>query len=293
MNVAGAPEALLESLEPQYLPSFVSEWPAQTKWSTSYFEDSFGDASVRCWLQTRRGEVGNPVDMSMSEFLNQLKLQEIGSDRDIYCGNGSLAKVDPKLINDICNPFPDSGGGAGNLWMGKSGHQSHLHRDAHPGLLCGIAGRKTVDLWAPFDVEPSKNGPLNVYNDDLSILPSFRMRFVLNKGDAVLIPTYWWHLVTSRETDCVNYSISVNWFYTNVPNTVQLKYGKYWSILEKELFAILRSRQEKTSKWELMSERVLEEVFVRSLQGGVRTELLQEELKSKIVGVVQRFLSES
>ena len=81
---------------------------------------------------------------------------------------------------------------------------SHLHFDAHPGLLCGVEGTKRVRLWKPgaiqSDTDAPASWPLNVFfsGNLLSDLPPCDMTLELKKGDVLLIPFNWWHEVTSE-----------------------------------------------------------------------------------------------
>ncbi len=81
---------------------------------------------------------------------------------------------------------------------------SHLHFDAHPGLLCGVEGTKRVRLWKPGAIQSNADAPaswpLNVFfsGNLLSDLPPCDMTLELKKGDVLLIPFNWWHEVTSE-----------------------------------------------------------------------------------------------
>jgi hypothetical protein len=117
-----------------------SSWPALSKWSWDFFSSQFGDRKVRVWRQTKLGELGVAEDLCMSAFIEELKSQDEDCDVDVYCGNGPIAKVDERLLNDIVRLKNNCSGDSGNLWIGRKGHVSHLHYDSHPGLLCGIEG---------------------------------------------------------------------------------------------------------------------------------------------------------
>ena len=274
----------LLSRTPILLQDAVCHWPACTKWDFAYFSENFGHADVRCWKQSMRGALGTPVSMPMAKFIHQLRLQEAGSDDDLYCGNGRIDQIDPRLLKDIDRPFPQLGGDCGNLWMGRALHLSHLHYDAHPGMLCGIKGTKTVELWPPQAISASASArTLNVYTGNLSELPASAMKVALAPGDALIIPPYWWHLVLS-DTD----TISVNFWYYPLEEIVQRKFGEYWPIVRSEVERILELSGK---KWELMSERELRQIFVATLQGGHVEDHVYEQFKPQIVDVVQRFLS--
>lgn len=261
----------------------MSHWMAMERWSQRYFSERFGDTSVTVWLQEKRGQVGRRDTMLIREFLDRLERQIPGDDADIYCGNGSIEKIDPTLLSDIENPVIGVPGDRGNLWIGRALHQSHLHYDAHPGCLCGVRGRKTVQLWAPAEI--TSDSALNV-RSNLQDLPKPSMVLILDPGDVLMIPFFWWHLVVS-DSD----SISVNFWYYPIETVQRLKFDEndvYWPIVRRE---ILESIAKSGLKWELMKEQTLKSFYLKAHQGGHVSDDLFNLHKHQIVQIVEVFLS--
>lgn len=81
---------------------------------------------------------------------------------DVFLGNTLVAELG-NLIQDI-SPHPatlldlqfepQKTTEEGRLWIGRAGHASHLHFDAHDGLLCTVSGRKRVWLYEPLTNQP-------------------------------------------------------------------------------------------------------------------------------------------
>ncbi len=113
-----------------------SEWPALATWSQQYFSEEMGDKTVKCWRQSHRGELGTSEDLAMRQFVAELREQAEGSETDVYCGNGPLARIDERLCEQVkrpsvkCEGEEDGdaiGGDRGNLWMGRAGQLSDFY----------------------------------------------------------------------------------------------------------------------------------------------------------------------
>ena len=104
------------------------------------------------------------------------------------------------------------------LWMGTKGNVTPLHYDRNHGLLAQIIGSKRIDLFSHADTPylyPDKCikhvSRINLRDIDsprsgqetLKQFPDFeeatRYRVVLNPGELLYIPPFWWHDVTSLD----------------------------------------------------------------------------------------------
>jgi hypothetical protein len=142
---------------------------------------------------------------------------------------------------------------------------SHLHYDSHPGLLCGVAGSKTVELWAPGDIalceEPK--WPLNVFKGDTAALPPSRVTLTLERGDVLLIPFYWWHLVTS-----VTDTISVNFWCYPIREVQLRKFADVHLRSSVARIELQRMVLESDARHELALEKNLVGLLARFHRGG-------------------------
>lgn len=270
-------------------------WPAFGKWSVEYFSEHFGESTVHVWRQQHAGELGKgPYPMKMKEFLKSIQ-QSSPEDEDVFCGNFSLSSIDSRLLADVVRPLSSQcGGDDGNMWIGRSGHVSHLHYDAHPGWLCCVAGKKRVRLWSPEAKIETRKKPINVavwngrggpaekWDDDSnnyisndssdisnysssssSLCIPWNMDIILESGDCLMIPPYWWHLVLSSTM-----SVAVNYWYYPIEEVEMRRFTVGHAIegmVRREMQHVMRATQQ---TWTLLSEQSIKWLYRKIQQGG-------------------------
>ena len=110
------------------------------------------------------------------------------------------------------------------LWVGTRGNITQLHYDRNHGLLAQIMGRKQLLLFShedtgslyPFPSHTSKahvsKVNLRQLADSIDRFPKFSRaqvyHCVIDRGDLLYIPPFWWHDVTSLD-NCV--SVTLPW----------------------------------------------------------------------------------
>ncbi|HEY1559939.1 MAG TPA: cupin-like domain-containing protein [Caulobacteraceae bacterium] len=133
-----------------------------------------------------------------------------------------LAEQAPGIVRD--NPMPLLPGDIRpNLWLGGR-VRTQIHHDPDHNLACVVAGRRRFVLFPPEQVgalyigPPDRAPPLSLVDPeapDLARFPRFAeaMRAArvarLGPGDALLMPRYWWHHVTSLDP----YNAMVNYWW--------------------------------------------------------------------------------
>jgi hypothetical protein len=114
------------------------------------------------------------------------------------------------------------------LWLGGR-VRTQIHHDRDHNLACVIAGRRRFVLFPPEQVTNLYIGPIDnppplslvdLDAPDFTRFPRFQsalataLRAELGPGDALLMPRYWWHHVTSLDP----YNAMVNyWWGTHAP----------------------------------------------------------------------------
>jgi hypothetical protein len=109
------------------------------------------------------------------------------------------------------------------LWIGGP-VRTQTHNDRDHNLACVIAGRRRFVLFPPTQVANLYVGPLDnppplslvdPEAPDLARFPRYRHAHAaaqaawLEPGDALFLPKYWWHHVTSLDP----YNAMVNWWW--------------------------------------------------------------------------------
>lgn len=134
----------------------------------------------------------------------------------------SLADHAPVVVRENPAPFV-SGDARPKLWLGGR-VRTQIHHDPDHNLACVVAGRRRWLLFPPEQVgalyigPPERAPPLSLVDPeapDLTRFPRFAeaMRVArvahLGPGDALLLPRFWWHHVTSLDP----YNAMVNYWW--------------------------------------------------------------------------------
>lgn len=112
------------------------------------------------------------------------------------------------------------------MWIGNKGHVAP-HYDVHRNLACVMSGRRQFILYPPGQIANLYPGPIldapggvpislvDVWNPDFEKFPRYAkaqdvaQEAVLEPGDAIYIPSLWWHGVASLES--VNVLVNYWW----------------------------------------------------------------------------------
>jgi hypothetical protein len=147
-----------------------------------------------------------------------------------YIMQKSISDEFPELLRDIKHPiWIESSESTVNLWFGTANNVSPLHYDDDNNFFAQVYGRKRITLFDPAQTEWLYPYPVHavmkhlsfvdVENPDLIRRPEYRkarpMECVLEPGELLYIPAYWWHQVRSLDV-----AISVNFWWP--PNFQQI-----------------------------------------------------------------------
>lgn len=231
MSAEALPAEVLQSTVPVLLRGLVRHWPLVQAAQRSDAE--FCDYLHRFGPQTRlmywRGgpEIGGrffynedfsdfnfqrPVD-TLGVLLDELLA---GSKDTVYLGSTEIDNALPGLGRE--NPLPALAGlhPHVSLWLGNR-MQVAAHFDVPDNIACVVAGRRRFSLFPPDQVANLYIGPLDLtpagqpislvdhVRPDLARFPRYaealqhRQTFELLPGDALFIPSQWWHGVEALE----------------------------------------------------------------------------------------------
>ncbi|OLN95966.1 Lysine-specific demethylase 8 [Colletotrichum chlorophyti] len=175
--------------------------------------------------------------LKAAEF-NQLHEKKI---KQLYIAQAQLADLPPELQDDLPAPRIVKEAGKGDVynssvWLGLEPTYTPLHRDPNPNLFCQLAGSKLIRLLPPssgdrlyrrVQTQIHRSGNSRIRTSEMM---EGRERVVmntavwgmegpediiearLNPGDALFIPTGWWHSVKSGHHDG-RLNASVNWWF--------------------------------------------------------------------------------
>ncbi|MBB3167364.1 cupin-like domain-containing protein [Simiduia aestuariiviva] len=248
-SASAIPDHVLQSREPLVLKGLVKTWPA-----TALCSESISSAATylaKFWTQlpvtAYVSEPGSETRLFYNEDctgfnfrrgtapLHQVlqKLSEHSSDAEppvIYVGSTMVDKFLPgfRADNDLAlgdlQPLM-------SMWIGNKSRIS-AHYDFPDNIACVVAGRRRFTLFPPDQLSNLYIGPVDrtpagqaislvdFSAPDLTHFPRFAeaMKHAqaaeLEPGDAVFIPSMWWHHVESLS----NFNILVNYWWTSSPD---------------------------------------------------------------------------
>lgn len=205
---------------PVVFTDLVTAWPAFGRWGLDDLAARFGDAKIT--VCTGRNDAEHPdVDwralaksMNVSAFVDALRASD-ANDLYVTTNNAALGHEGLRgLLDDI--RLPESYFGTLDprflgLWIGNRTH-TLMHHDHANGVLCQVVGRKRVVMVPPDSLE-MLDSARGVYNscdsdEDLASVPG-RIEVTLEPGEALFIPTGWWHRV---DAEGVSMSVSIRKF---------------------------------------------------------------------------------
>ena len=149
---------------------------------------------------------------TIEEILKQLRQVNDGlSEQHIYAGSIPTHEFFPVVNNENSLPI-EIGLAQINLWMGGKTNIA-AHFDASENIACAVYGTRRFTVFPPEQIENLYIGPLdrtpagqsislvNFDNPDFEQFPKFRVALEaaqtmeLKPGDAIYIPSMWWHQV--------------------------------------------------------------------------------------------------
>ena len=245
------PDSVFASPEPVLLKGLIAGWPAVAHCNPSI--DSAHRYLARFWtgdpVTVYVGDGGIDgrffynEDFTGFNFragtapLNQVfqKLSESagsGPPSAIYVGSTPVDQWLPgfRAENDIRLPVEN---GLASFWLGNRTRIS-AHFDFPDNVACVVAGRRRFTLFPPEQVENLYVGPIDrtpsgqaisvvdFAKPDFERFPKFRKAldaakvFELDAGDAIFIPSMWWHHVESLSP----FNLLVNYWWCTSPQAM-------------------------------------------------------------------------
>jgi hypothetical protein len=247
----------LHGAEPVVYRGLVADWPAvaaaRSGGITAYLRRFDAGAVVGVWLGAPeiQGRFDYNADFTGFNFARdklpfaQL-LALIERHRDdpappaIYMGSTTVDTCVPgfRADNDLAPALLQQLDPLASLWLGNRTSVA-THQDLPDNLACVVAGRRRFTLFPPHQVGNLYLGPLehtlagqptslvDLQRPDLQRFPRFAQaleqaqRVELEPGDAIFVPSMWWHGVQALEP--VN--LLVNYWWRQSPDWMDSPIG--------------------------------------------------------------------
>ena len=230
--------------QPAVMRALVADWPAvsATRRSVEACVDYFkaldsgkpqytivGSPDIQRRFFYGEGLRGTNFQRTQATLTNVLDnlagLKDAPKPHAIAVQAGSVREALPGFEQDNCLPLLDAAV-APTLWLGNSAVVAP-HYDVHDNVACVVTGRRHFTLFPPDQVANLYVGPtldapggvpistVDLAEPDLEKFPRFAealavaQEATLEPGDAIFIPTPWWHAVESL--DAINVLVNYWW----------------------------------------------------------------------------------
>jgi hypothetical protein len=206
---------------------------AYKDWSLSYLIDKCGDNKVYVRRNTCKDAYKTGKAYEVQETLFKSYIQDLfdknETSKNSYLAVQNIRKAFAQINDDLRLPaFVEKLHAGPFLWIAREGHYEYTHMDPDDNLLIVIRGQKLVRLYGcnVYALQPNKLGSkgrtiqsqINLFSDtyedfDPKVnIDQFKqtecLYGLLNEGDMLYFPAFWWHQVTSPIQ-----TISVNVFF--------------------------------------------------------------------------------
>lgn len=174
------------------------------------------------------------IKAPLTEVLDRLQAEDNADAPAIYVGSTTVDSWLPgfRAENDLYLGDLDP---LVSVWLGNRSRIA-AHFDAPNNIACCAVGRRRFTLFPPEQIENLYVGPLHFTpsgqaismvdfaNPDLQKFPRFREAMEhaqvaeLSAGDAIFIPSMWWHHVEALD----NFNVLVNYWWRDAPRHADL-----------------------------------------------------------------------
>lgn len=270
------PRDVLHPVEPLVLRGLVKTWPSVRAGAASpasamaYLRQFYSDATVNAVRVPARhqGRVFYNEDLSGLNFdpfrarldtvLEELEtLLPEGEPDTVYVGSTTVDTCLPgfRAENDLVfGPFDP----LVSIWLGNRSRVA-AHFDLPDNIACCVAGRRRFTLFPPEEIGNLYPGPIDFtpagqvismvdfHAPDLQRFPRFeraqRRALVaeLEPGDAVVIPSLWWHHVEAPDA----FNVLINYWWRRSPRFMDSPAN----VLDYALLALRDLPREQRDAW--------------------------------------------
>ena len=242
------PEDVLKSSEPVVLRGLVAQWPSvragleSVRAGSAYLRAFYRDATVGAWLgppeiegrffynDDMSGFNYQPLRMKLDAVLEELeRLHAVARPAALYVGSTTVDACLPGFRADNDLALGDRQA-LMSIWIGNRTRVA-AHFDLPDNLACVVTGHRRFTLFPPSELTNLYVGPLDFTpagqsislvdfaRPDLDRFPRFAQALTqaqvaeLAAGDAIFIPSMWWHHVEAQGS----FNVLVNYWWRQSP----------------------------------------------------------------------------
>lgn len=214
---------------PVVITSMMKDWKAVGRWTLPFLKKHFADVELTvahqrtatAFYDLNVHSISQPI--RLGDFVDWVAKVKVSNERYLVANNDGLSTPAlAPLLRDIGffeglldrTEIP----GRVYLWFGPGGTVTPLHHDTANILFCQVKGRKRFKLISPLYPEllhdvVSYYSPIDLERPQLGRFPFMRevevIEAELGPGEALFIPSGWWHHVRSRS---ISLSVSMTNF---------------------------------------------------------------------------------
>jgi hypothetical protein len=242
------PQEVLDSTSPLILKGLVANWPIvhagkkSVKQADAYIRQFYNQLPIvaYCGKPEIKGRIFYNEDMSGFNFNSGQYHLDVILDNLLECLDNPeppLFYIGSTMVDNWLPGFRKENDliiGAYNplvsIWVGNK-NRIPAHYDFPDNIACSVVGRRRFTLFPPEQLQNLYIGPIDLTpsgqpislvdfaNPDFEHFPRFQEAIKaaqvaeLDAGDAIFIPSMWWHHVESLE----NYNVLVNYWWRKTP----------------------------------------------------------------------------
>ncbi len=229
----------------------LGDWLPTYKWTPEYLKSVYGPRRVKVGV-SKTGEFANYVEILKTGVDAQVTFAEVVDSIFSPKPGGDKLRLHQEPL-ETWDTFRDESPPirfitrevmAKNIWMGSAGNITKAHYDTEDNINVQLRGKKEFILFPSSQLrELYPRSPLDYMSNfsqvelaapDLVRFPRFRratpMRAVIQPGDFLYIPIYWWHEVHTLEP-----SLNVNfWWQSGTRQSLRRNGLRYWPRMAKD-----------------------------------------------------------
>lgn len=242
------PDDVLRSTQPLVLKGLVADWPMvragleSSRSAIAYIRKFYRDATVGALLGAPEiegrffynddlsGFNFKPVKLKLDVMLDEVERhKDAAKPPAIYVGSTTVDTCLPGFRDENDLGFGDRQPLV-SIWLGNRTRIA-AHHDLPDNIACVVAGHRRFTLFPPEQLENLYIGPLDFTpagqaislvdftQPDLQRYPKFAEAVkhaqvaTLDPGDAIFIPSMWWHHIEALDT----FNVLVNYWWRQSP----------------------------------------------------------------------------